>query len=256
MRLNTPLWRLGLGLWIVFCTRSSAFQQWATSRCFVLVRPNSGVPSRHISSERSTLHMAQKQGGPEKRRKSPLDRVLSPKIDDPALPLTDTFVAQIIGPSLQVFWLTFAGSPAPTWLKPIFDNALWQYRGALLAPTLIHGAGLACCWLLGALMARAYEEEAIDPTIGGYATVLWRIFQAGCFSTGVLIFATQIDLLMEFGRYIQPGESVETDARILAAWVDVLNDVFFRVLSSCACAFVPCCIDCRQQGVRMYAKSS
>ena len=80
-------------------------------------------------------------------------------------------------------------------------------------------------------MARAYEEDAIDPTIGGYPTVLWRIFQAGCFATGCLIFSTQLDLLFEFGRYVQPGESPEIDTRILSAWVEVLNDIVFEIFA-------------------------
>ncbi|CAB9509995.1 expressed unknown protein [Seminavis robusta] len=175
----------------------------------------------------TTLGMANSKDGSG----TPLDRVLSPKIDDPALPYSDVCVAQIIGPAMQVFYVTLTRSPNPTWLKPLFDDTLWQYKGALLAPTLVHGAGLACCWMLGALMARAYEEEAIDPTIGGYGTVLWRIFQAGCFASGVLILSTQVDLLVEFGRYVQLGESAEADARILAAWVDVINDIFFEILA-------------------------
>ena len=181
--------------------------------------------------EKSSLVALQMAGESPDDTKSPLDRVLSPKIDDKGLPLTDAFVAQIIGPSLQVFWLTFVGAPRPTWLLPVYDTTFSQYRGALLAPTLVHGAGLACCWLLGTLVARAYEEEAIDPTISGYKTVLWRIFQAGCFASGCLIFSTQMDLLLEFGRYVQPGESPEIDARILTAWVEVLNDIFFEILA-------------------------
>lgn len=160
-----------------------------------------------------------------------LDRVLRPKIDDRGLPLSDASAAQVIGPALQVFWLTLAGAPRPTWLIPHYDTTFVQYRGALLVPTLLHGAALSCCWLLGALMARAYEEDAIDPTVQGYPTVFWRIFQAGCFASGVLIFSTQIDLLVEFGRYVQPGESPEIDARIITAWVEVLNDIIFEVLA-------------------------
>ena len=160
-----------------------------------------------------------------------LDRVLHPKIDDRGLPLSDASAAQIIGPALQTFWLTLVGAPRPTWLIPHYDTTFFQYRGSLLVPTLLHGAALSCCWLLGALMARAYEEDAIDPTVQGYPTVFWRIFQAGCFASGVLIFSTQVDLLVEFGRYVQPGESPEIDARIVTAWVEVLNDIIFEILA-------------------------
>lgn len=188
------------------------------------------VTKTTFSTRNSSIHLRMGKE-PEKNNVGPLNRVLSPKIDDKGLPLTDVFVAQIIGPSLQVFWLTLNGAPRPTWLQPIFDNTFYQYRGALLAPTLIHGAGLACCWLLGALFARAYEEEAIDPTVKGYSSVLWRIFQAGCFASGALIFSTQVDLLFEFGRYVQLGESETIDVRLLQAYIEVINDIAFEVLA-------------------------
>ena len=165
---------------------------------------------------------------------SPFSRILSPKIDDRGLPIIDALVAQIIGPSLQVFYLVLSGSPRPTWLNPYYDGTFTQYRGALLAPTLLHGAALSCCWVLGALAARGYENDAIDPTIAGPSTVALRVFQAGCFASGCLIFSTQIDLLLEFGRWVQLGESPEIDARILTAAVEVTNDIFFSI-----CAIVP-----------------
>lgn len=58
--------------------------------------------------------------------------------------------------------------------------------------------------------------------------------KAGAFATGILIVSTQIDLLLEFKRYVQVGESEETDLRLLVAMVEVINDVFFEavVLSS------------------------
>lgn len=197
----------------------------ASSHAFLVHNlPTSSLSSRRILS----LPMA---GESPERTNSLLDRVLSPKIDDRGLPLSDASAAQIIGPALQVFWLTLVGAPRPSWLIPHYDTTFVQYRGALLVPTLIHGAALSCCWLLGALVARAYEEDAIDPTKKGYSTVFWRIFQAGCFASGVLVFSTQMDLLVEFGRYVQPGESPEIDTRILTAWVEVLNDIFFEILA-------------------------
>jgi hypothetical protein len=160
-----------------------------------------------------------------------MSRFTNPVLDDPFLPLSDVCTAQIVAPSLQVFWISLIHGPSPTWLRPIFDSAvLWQTRGSLMAPTLIHGAGMACCWLLGALAARAYERKAIDPTFegGGYGSVFGTIVKAGAFATGVLILATQADLLLEFGRFVQPGESEATDLRLLSAWVEVLNDVVFE----------------------------
>lgn len=61
-----------------------------------------------------------------------------------------------------------------------------------------------------------------------------RIVQAGAFATGILIVSTQIDLLLEFKRYVQFGESEETDLRLVVATVELINDVVFEavVLSS------------------------
>lgn len=159
-----------------------------------------------------------------------VSRFTNPILDDPYLPLSDVCTAQIVAPSLQIFWISLVQAPTPTWVRPLLDGALWQTRGSLLAPTLIHGAGLACCWLLGALAARAYQQKAIDPTVdgGGYGTIIATVIKAGAFATGILILATQIDLLFEFGRFVQPGESDETDLRLLTAWVEVLNDVVFE----------------------------
>lgn len=161
-----------------------------------------------------------------------ISRFTSPKIDDPYLPLVDVSIAQIVAPTLQIAWLSLNHAPSPTWLRPVFDT-LYQTRGSLVAPTLIHGAGLASCWVFGALAAKAYERDAIVPSSGqDYARILARICQAGAFATGILIFATQIDLFLEFGmHYVQPGESPETDFRLLTAAVELINDVFFEAIS-------------------------
>jgi len=159
-------------------------------------------------------------------------RFTSPILDDPGLPLGDAAVSQIVGPSLQVFWLFLVKAPMPTWLHPIFNSALWESRGSLVAPTLIHGAGLSCCWILGALAAGAFEKEAFDLNVSSYGTILWKIVQAGAFATGLLILATQMDLFVEFGgKLIQPGESAEADIRILTAFVEGLNDVVFEAIA-------------------------
>jgi hypothetical protein len=178
-----------------------------------------------------------------------LQRFLEPKIDDPGLPLTDILVAQIVAPTFQIYWLVLNQAPLPSWLQPIssyFGEAPeLAPRGSLLAPALIHGAGLAVCWLLGALAAKSFEQEAftllkgdrrasIIDNIGRYDTILVRLVQAGAFASGILIFSTQMDLLLEFGRYVQYGESEQTDLRLLVATVEVINDIFWEavILSS------------------------
>jgi hypothetical protein len=188
-----------------------------------------------------------------------LQRFLSPKIDDPGLPLTDVLLSQIVAPTLQLYWIFVVHAPLPSWARPISsyfgEAAELAPRGSLLAPTLIHGAGLAVCWLAGALAAKSFERDAftlssvdnnnnnedydeyndggklsIGDTIRQYDTVLIRLFQAGAFAVGILIVSTQIDLLLEFQRYIQFGESEETDFRLLLASVEVINDIFFEAL--------------------------
>ena len=101
---------------------------------------------------------------PSDQDKSILRRFLSPKIDDPGLPLTDVLLAQIVAPSFQTFWISAVHAPSPSWLRPLgsyFGEAPeLAPRGSLLAPVFIHGAGLAVCWLAGALAAKFYEEES------------------------------------------------------------------------------------------------
>lgn len=189
----------------------------------------------HLEKQRSrsTSMIAMKRT--DDNDKSILDRFTSPQIDDAGLPISDALFAQIIAPTIEVFWLTINRSPLPTWLSPITKDPGMLFtvpaQGALLVPTLLHGAGLASCWFLGALASKSYESDAFNVSgRRGYGTVLRRIVQAGAFSIGVLILSTQIDLLLEFGRYVQLGDGPETDARILKAVVEVINDIFFEAL--------------------------
>ena len=184
-------------------------------------------------------------------------RFTDPVIDDPGLPLTDVLVAQVIAPSLQIAWLGAAHAPQPTWLQPIVDPQVLLYgtatTGTLVAPTLIHGAALATCWIGGALAARAYERASISPvrrrkrspsaaaasakasaeaTVWDYSAVIQAILRAGAFATGLLLLATQTDLFLEYhGRWIQLGESEETDFRLLVGAVELINDVVFEAVT-------------------------
>jgi hypothetical protein len=178
--------------------------------------------------EQETTNEPERKNQEPKEPRSWLDRFTSPVIDDAGLPITDALMAQIVAPSLQVFWISLVHGPSPTWLRPMLQSELWAARGSLLAPTLIHGAELACCWLAGALAAEAYQKRAIDPTVEGYSAVISAILKAGAFASGTLILGTQLDLLFEFGRWVQPGESEEIDLRLLSAIVEVLNDIIFE----------------------------
>ena len=174
-------------------------------------------------------------------------RFTAPVIDDLGLPLSDVLVAQVIAPSLQIAWISIQHAPQPSWLQPIFDTSvLYTNRGALLAPALIHGAALASCWITGALAAKAYERKSISPVPiksqstsssssptlqWDYSNVLLAIFKSGAFAIGLLIFATQIDLILEYRRYVQVGESDIIDFRLLVALVEVINDVVFEAVT-------------------------
>jgi hypothetical protein len=174
---------------------------------------------KHSSSKRINT--------PSLLRENILDRFTDPKIEDPILPLTETGLVQIVAPTLQLFWLRLNQSPFPSWAQPLYDYTFTP-RGALLAPTLIHGAGLACAWLLGCLAAKAYEKEAYQ---GDILSVIATTLKAGAFACGMLILATQLDLYQEMGGYAQVGDSAETDLRIYRALVEVINDVFFEAVT-------------------------
>jgi len=163
-----------------------------------------------------------------------LSRFTNPRIDDLGLPLSDALVSQTIAPSLQVAWLALNHAPSPTWLIPFFESPYFASRGALVAPALLHGAALAVCWLVGALAARAYEIDGLVPDreTKSYAPVITRVLKAGAFATGLLIFATQTDLFLEFGgNFVQYGDGEQSDFRIQVAAVELVNDVFFEAIS-------------------------
>lgn len=165
-----------------------------------------------------------------------LDRFTSPKIDDAGLPLADSLLSQIVAPTMQITFLSIAHAPIPSWLYSttsansgmLFASSA-PTSGLLIVPTLIHGAGLTVCWIMGCLAAKNFESDAFNVSGGrGYKTVILRLVQSGSFAVGILIFATQIDLLLEYGRYVQPGESEAIDFRLLNAIVEVINDIVFE----------------------------
>jgi hypothetical protein len=239
---------------------SSPLSSKSSSSSTTTTTPSSSSAAKSSSSEATPTDSPKK----ENVASILLNRFVSPRIDDPALPLSDVLVAQIIAPTLQVAWLgsTLATAVSPSWLQPIFATS-FTTRGALLAPLLIHGAALASCWLLGALAARAYEDEAVrlqvvknappkpvaaarspsnrdssrsknDDSVeyGGYGIVLSRVLQAGAFATGLLILGTQLDLWLEYhGHLVQWGDSPEIDFRLQIAAVEVWQDVVFEAMT-------------------------
>jgi hypothetical protein len=219
-------WKLKIIILLSFSiTSTCAFSTRATIQSSIRSNTSFTTPSTVLRLSLNDDNKQDDDGEPFWRR------FTNPILDDPYLPLSDVATAQIVAPTLQVFWISLVHAPSPTWLRPVFDNGfLYQTRGSLMAPTLVHGAGLACCWLLGALSSRAYESMAFNPTIdgGGYGSIVGTLFKAGAFATGILIFSTQMDLLIEFGRFVQPGESGDTDLRLLTAIVEVLNDIVFE----------------------------
>ena len=192
------------------------------------------APSRIIlgvSSQQQQQQQQQQQrtAGSQTRialQESLLDRFTDPKIDDPWLPLTEAGISQVMAPTLQLFWLVAVQSPTPSWAVPLYDPT-FAPRGSFLAPTLVHGAGLACCWLAGCLAAEAYAKSAYEGTIG---EVLTSTIKAGAFASGLLILATQFDLYRDMGGYYQLGESPETDLQITRHTVELINDIVFQAV--------------------------
>lgn len=181
--------------------------------------------AQHRQRSRSLRDKRSEDGSEEKGL---IGRFTSPRIDDPAMPLTEAGLVQVVGPTLQLFWLVSLDSPYPSWAQPFYDYT-FAPQGAFVAPTLIHGAGLACCWLLGCLAARAYEEPNFRVNDeGDYGRILATTIKAGAFATGLLVLATQFDLYRDLGAFVQVGESAETDLRIYRALVELINDVFFE----------------------------
>lgn len=165
-------------------------------------------------------------------------RFLSPRIDDPGLLYADAFVC--IGGAL--FVAQWALSPAvppdikippPSWLSPTVLPVGVNWRGLpYVLPALVHGSELACCWVLGALAASAYESEAYSGTLPQALSRTWR---AGAFAVGVLILSTQLSLYdsltaQGLDPYTVPStEGIDAgaaaDAQILSTAFELIIDI-------------------------------
>jgi len=170
-------------------------------------------------------------------------RFLAPRIDDPGLPYADSLVC--IGGAL--FIAQWALSPAvppgikippPSWLAPMALPAGIDWRGIpYILPALGHGAGLALCWVLGALAAAAFEAEAYT---GTWQTALSRTWRAGAFAIGVLIFSTQLSLYVSLSSQGLDPYTVPTTSGIDSAApadMEILSTAFELI------------VDCAVQGV-------
>jgi hypothetical protein len=235
-----PLLLLLLLLVVCLCCSVQSFTpSSSSSRCAIAKSPFgmplSAAPKDNNNDNNETNPEIEPSTTPSSAASPPwTDRFTNPRLDDPGLPLTEAGLAQICAPSLQIAWLSLLQAPSPTWCQPLFrsQQLLGNGAGSLLAPTLIHGAALATCWLLGALAARAYERDAfaVDPVTKSYTTVVRRVLQAGCGATGILILATQADVYLHYG-YIQFGDGPDTDFRLQVALVEGMQDVFFEGLT-------------------------
>lgn len=159
-----------------------------------------------------------------------------PRIDDGYLPFADILVAGVVAPSILVFLLsTLKWVYVPAWLAG--DITL---RRGLLAPTLEHGLFLALCWLIGAVIAEAYEAAAFNPRdlseawyrtwVGGYIATLLLLsaLTAKLVSTDAIpsTFA-QCDMADRacleadakiFQLYFDKGLDIAVEAVVLTIW--------------------------------------
>ena len=150
-----------------------------------------------------------------------LERFSRPTMDEPVLPMVDVFATEVIAPISQVAWLSLFQAPAPSWLKPVFHNVLWQAKASWLLPTLLHGTGLACCWLVAAVATNGYARESVDPSESDFQAVVSTLFRTGAYFAILLVAATQMDILLSTG----PTEV--SASRMLESVVEVLDDTIF-----------------------------
>ncbi len=153
-------------------------------------------------------------------------RFAAPRIDDPGLPYADSLVC-ICG-SLFLASLGLTGIlPRQTWLEPLAIAPAW--RGLpYIVPACSHGAGLAACWILGALAAEAFERGAY---MGTWQEAFSRTWKGGAFAAGMLLLSTQVAVFVALTqRGLDPstaglGIDPVADYEVIRRGFEVLCDI-------------------------------
>lgn len=157
-------------------------------------------------------------------------RFISPVIDDPGLPYADMLVVMSGTLVLSILILSSAlPVPLPGWLTPL--PGMEGLRGLpYILPAIEHGSGLALCWLLGAVAARAFESEAYSSSLGN---AIKRTWSAGAFAIGILLMSTQLGTFIVMTIDQQSpflGDSIEADMRLVAIANEVILDCFVQAI--------------------------
>eukprot|EP00931_Biecheleriopsis_adriatica_P042777 TRINITY_DN2439_c0_g2_i1.p1 TRINITY_DN2439_c0_g2~~TRINITY_DN2439_c0_g2_i1.p1 ORF type:complete len:281 (-),score=24.56 TRINITY_DN2439_c0_g2_i1:158-1000(-) len=150
-----------------------------------------------------------------------------PKFEDPVLPLADVLISGIIVPAMLVLFCTNTGLYLPRW---IVADGVDVARGAFLGPTLMHGAGLSVCWIVGLLSVRGFEGAAMSSRdlgatltlalrAGVVAALLWWLVMLSQVesSGGIPETAGQCDMMDK--------ECMEADARVIQYYFDATLDI-------------------------------
>ena len=194
--------------------------------CRAVVEPDkaSGAEKPAADPPEETLEEAYNAGlefGKDIKRK-----FAAPRIDDPGLPYADALVC-ICG-SIFLASLGLTGVlPRQTWLQPLDIVPAW--RGLpYIVPACSHGAGLAACWILGALAAEAFERGAY---LGTWQEAFSRTWKGGAFAAGILLLSTQVSTFVALtergldpstaGLGIDPAADLEVIRRGFEATCDI-----------------------------------
>lgn len=155
-------------------------------------------------------------------------RFVSPQIDDPRLPAAEAALCQMAGPALELAYLRATGAPRPSWAGPSLSDPIFASAGAVyLDQVLVHGAGLAACWVAGVVAVRGYERSTYADGVTA-VEVAQRAVGAGAVAAGLLMAGVGVDLLWTMGGLVLPGESAGADSTTQMSLVEAAQDIFFE----------------------------